>query len=78
MTPFRNPTTPQQRKFNQALARVTTENTHGQWKRRYDSLHMESRRRLKNIPVYIFACAVLHNYAKDNNLPNNFDDALHE
>ena len=76
MTPFQNPNSAAEQCYNQAhmKTRVKVENAIGQWKRRFGLLHQETRRHLKNIPADIMACAVLHNYAKDNNLPNDFGD----
>lgn len=77
MTPFQNPNSAEEMHYNVAhmKTRVKVENAIGQWKRRFGLLHQETRRHLKNIPADIMACAVLHNYAKDNNLPNDFEDS---
>lgn len=75
MTPFPNPHSLEEKRYNKAhmKTRVKIENAIGQWKRRFGLLHQESRRHLKNVAADVIACAVLHNYAKDNNLPD-FDE----
>jgi hypothetical protein len=69
MTPYTQPSSPNEVSYNRAhkRARVTIENTIGQWKRRFGMLNGKSRRHLVHVPADIAACAVLHNFAKDRN-----------
>ena len=63
MTPFLNPTTPAEERFNAALARtrVLIEQTFGILKRRFQILHNEVRAIPTRAIVYIASCATLHN-----------------
>jgi hypothetical protein len=54
--------------------RVLIENTFGSWKRRFALLHQENRREIPNVCKDVAACAVLHNIAVENGLPDNFYD----
>ncbi|XP_064635765.1 putative nuclease HARBI1 [Lineus longissimus] len=72
MTPLLNPHTASERRYNSAhkRTRVLVEQTIGRWKRRFHTLHLESR--LKNPEdtwKVIAATAVLHNIAVDRNEP---------
>lgn len=64
MTPFRNPTTEGQRRYNQVqiLVRNTVERKYGIWKRRFPCLVFGLRCKLETSLVVIVACAVLHNF----------------
>lgn len=64
MTPFRNPTTPNEHNYNrvQILVRNTVERKYGVWKRRFPCLAIGLRTKLQTSLTVIIACAVLHNY----------------
>lgn len=66
MTPFRNPQTDRERKFNKLLAkeRVIIEQCFGQLKRRFPILGYVCRIKLENVPNMILACVILHNIAR--------------
>ena len=66
MTPLRNPTTNQERRYNSAHARTRSvvERLFGIWKRRFHVLQDPMRTRLDNTLVIIVAAAVLHNIAQ--------------
>lgn len=71
MTPYSHPDTPIKANFNKAhkRTRVRIEMTIGQWKRRFGLLKVQTRRSLANCLRDTVACAVLHNLAKDWNMP---------
>lgn len=71
MTPFGEPANAAQTNYNKAhrRTRVKIENAIGHLKRRFGLLHVESRRALQNVLLDTAACAVLHNLAKDWNMP---------
>ena len=66
MTPWRNPETEQQRRYNQIFSRerVVIERCFGQLKSRFPILQYKVRQKIQNIPKTIVCCAVLHNIAK--------------
>jgi len=80
MTPFAHPTAGVQQLYNDAHSRtrVGVEQFNGQSKRRFMILHSEIRVPLARVSSIIGACAVLHNFAKDNiqYLPDNFDEPI--
>ncbi|XP_064639594.1 putative nuclease HARBI1 [Lineus longissimus] len=75
MTPFLNPNTPQQRRYNRAhkRTRCLVERGIGQWKRRFHCLHGMLRHTPQKCCEIIAVCAILHNLAKDRALPD-FDE----
>ena len=79
LTPYLRTQTRQEMRFNRAhkVTRCAVERTIGQWKRRFHCLHSEIRLSPSRTCRTIVACGVLHNFAKDNNVPmdeNNGDD----
>ncbi|XP_021341417.1 putative nuclease HARBI1 [Mizuhopecten yessoensis] len=76
MTPYNNPTTPQQQRFNNALCktRVRIEQTYGILKRRFACLHSGLRVDPNKAARIITACAVLHNIGIYQNDIINIDD----
>ena len=73
MTQLLNPQTVPERNYNSAhkRTRVLIEQTIGRWKRRFHTLHLESRlRNPEDTCKVIAATAVLHNIAVDRNEPN--------
>lgn len=48
------------------------ENAFGVLKRRFGLLHQENRRNIQNVCCDAAACAILHNIAINNRLPDNF------
>ncbi|XP_064646164.1 putative nuclease HARBI1 [Lineus longissimus] len=75
MTPFLNPNTPQQRRYNRShkRTRCLVERGIGQWKRRFHCLHGQLRYTPLKACGIISACAMLHNIALDRGLPD-FDE----
>jgi nuclease HARBI1 len=69
MTPFRNPNSEDQVRFNrvQALVRNTVERKYGVWKRRFPCLVFGLRCKLETSLTVIVACAVLHNFCIEQN-----------
>jgi hypothetical protein len=65
-------TRPCQRRLNygQKRTRVMIEQAFGQWKRRFAVLQSTCRTKLETAFSIIVACAVLHNIAKMNGLPD--------
>lgn len=63
MTPFRNPSNDDERKFNRShiTTRNTVERKYGVWKRRFPCLALGLRCKLETALSVIVACAVLHN-----------------
>lgn len=63
MTPFLNPSTPGQQKFNKSLCRtrVTIEQTFGIWKQRFTCLQRGIRACPDDVVEITGTCAVLHN-----------------
>lgn len=63
MTPYRNPVTQSEKKYNLVHARVrnTVERQYGVWKRRFPCLALGLRCKLDTSLKVIVACAVLHN-----------------
>lgn len=66
MTPIQQPMDARQRLFNKchSKTRVAIEQTIGQAKRRFNALHQENRRSMKNLSFDIMSCCILHNFAK--------------
>jgi hypothetical protein len=66
MTPFRQPSTPQQREFNKVFTkeRVIIERCFGQLKRCFPILHYKVRLNLEKVASLIITCFVFHNVAK--------------
>lgn len=66
MTPFSEPTTPEEHSFNRCLKRerVIIERCFGQVKRRFPILGNKIRIDLRKVPTMIICCFVLHNVAK--------------
>jgi hypothetical protein len=62
--------------YNSSLrkTRVIIEHTFGCWKRRFGLLHQENRREIENVCKDIAACAILHNIAMEEALPDIDDD----
>lgn len=65
ITPFINPSTESQRRFNksQKTTRITAERGIGCWKRRFPCIKTGLGVKLENCPNIIVATAVLHNFA---------------
>jgi hypothetical protein len=63
MTPFRNPSTEDEMKYNRThiLVRNTVERKYGVWKRRFPCLVFGLRCEMKTLLTVITACSVLHN-----------------
>ncbi|XP_060759492.1 putative nuclease HARBI1 [Neoarius graeffei] len=72
LTPFLNPTTPAQRKYNAAhcSTRNTIERAFGVLKRRFHCLHGELRMIPDRVCNIVCATVVLHNMARDLQLPD--------
>ena len=71
MTPYPEPQTAPQRRFNQAL-RITMsiiERTFGILKRRFHILHSEVRMAPERVCTITIVCCILHNISIDNNEP---------
>lgn len=80
ITPFRNPQTDMEKKFNKLLTkeRVLIERMFGQLKRRFPFLSSRVRLSTNRIPRMILACFVLHNIAKylnDEDFPDTAGEA---
>lgn len=71
MTPFRNPATENEIRYNrvQILVRNTVERKYGVWKRRFPCLAFGLRCKLETSLAVIIACAVLHNFCIEQNDP---------
>ena len=71
LTPFRNPASLAQRRYNSAHRRTrsTVERMFGVWKRRFACLKMTLRTKLTTTLSIIIATAVLHNFAMHMNEP---------
>lgn len=69
--PFRNPATPAEQLYNEALIRTrnTVERQYGLLKARFPVLALGIQLKLENVQAVIVACAVLHNIAIDSNDP---------
>lgn len=69
VTPYLNPTTPEQTLFNMShiSTRNVVERSYGILKRRWPVFSMGMRVKLRTIQMIIVACAVLHNIAIDEN-----------
>ena len=68
MTPFANPSTPEQKKYNRAqiVTRCTIERTFGIWKRRFPCMN-HLRLKMSTSLIVIVAVGVLHNIARRRN-----------
>ncbi len=77
MIPYLNPANDPQRRYNRALKRTRciVECTIGIWKRRFHCLHDELRLHPIKCCRIIAATAILHNIAKQRNLPD-FEDEI--
>ena len=66
MTPYENPSTPQQRRFNVAhkTTRCSVERAIGELKRRFSCLKSGLRVQPEKACIYISACMILHHIAK--------------
>ncbi|XP_071142046.1 putative nuclease HARBI1 [Mytilus edulis] len=75
MTPFLNPSTPGQQKFNKSLCRtrVTIEQTFGIWKQRFTCLQRGIRACPADVVEITGTCAVLHNIGIDRHDIVDFD-----
>ncbi len=71
MTPYPEPQTQLERRFNRALkvTRSLIERTFGVLKRRFHVLHLEIRMSPERACTVIAACCVLHNIAIDHSEP---------
>ena len=69
MTPFLNPQTPAEIRFNRAhkKTRNKIECAFGVWKRRFPVLSTPIRIKLTSVPYIILGTAVLHNFARRHN-----------
>ena len=79
MTPYENPVTPEQRRFNSAQksTRSSIERAIGQFKRRFYCMHRGVRVSPEKACMMIGTCAILHNIAIMRN-EEPFDDDLDE
>jgi nuclease HARBI1 len=75
MTPFRNPTTDDEQRYNQTQIKVrnTVERKYGVWKKRFPCLVFGLRCKLETSLTVIVACAVLHNFCikRNETMPEN-------
>lgn len=80
LTPFRNPTTPNEENFNRChkRTRVAVERSFGQLKQRFGCLQTVLKIKLERVPKTALACFILHNVAKERNdaVPANHPNAL--
>lgn len=84
MTPYRNPTTQAEKHFNkiQSKTRNPVERKYGVWKRRFPCLALTLRCQIPKTLIIIVACAVLHNFCIQHNVPdapndmNGIEDAI--
>ena len=71
LTPLLSPTTEKEQRYN--IAHIKTRNiierTFGVWKRRFAILNKEIRTKLPTTKKIIMSCAILHNIARDHNIP---------
>ncbi|XP_062596055.1 putative nuclease HARBI1 [Saccostrea cucullata] len=76
LTPYANPQTEPEEKYNQAHARTRSEieRTFGRLKRRFHVLHSEIRMKPDRACRIIIACAVLHNIAINLGEPEDEDE----
>lgn len=76
MTPFTEPQTQPERRYNRALkvTRSLIERTFGALKRRFHVLHSENRMSPDRVCTVVAACCVLHNIAVDQNEPLPVDE----
>ena len=70
-----NPQTAEERRYNRkhASTRCIVERTIGAWKRRFRAMHGENRMSPERVCTIVAATMVLHNVARDLQLPD-FDD----
>ncbi|KAK9687900.1 DDE superfamily endonuclease [Popillia japonica] len=82
LTPYRNPTTPQEIAYNtlHKRERVIIERCFGQLKRRFPVLQHQIRLSIDKIPSVIVSAVVLHNVAKylNDQLPNDEEEVTAE
>lgn len=82
ITPYRNPTTPQEIAYNNVhkRERVIIERCFGQLKRRFPVLQHQKRLNFDKIPSVIVSAVVLHNVAKylNDQLPNDEEEVAGE
>ena len=84
LTPFRNPASLAQRRYNSAHRRTrsTVERMFGVWKRRFACLKMTLRTKLTTTLSIIIATTVLHNFAMHMNEPEweeiDIENLLHD
>ncbi|KAK9730379.1 DDE superfamily endonuclease [Popillia japonica] len=82
LTPYRNPTTPQEIAYNtlHKRERVIIERCFGQLKRRFPVLQHQIRLNIDKIPSVIVSAVVLHNVAKylNDQLPNDEEEVAAE
>lgn len=79
MTPFLNPATAAEQRFNDSLCRtrVLVEQTFGVLKRRFQCLHHEMATSPPQAAMYVVACVVLHNIGiKRGDILSNDDGVL--
>lgn len=78
MTPFLNPQTPAEMRFNRAhkKTRNKIECAFGVWKKRFPVLSTPIRLKLTSVPYIILSTAVLHNFARRHNDYDYSEDSL--
>lgn len=71
LTPVLSPTTENERRYNVAHMKTwnAIQRTFGVWKCRFAILNKEMRTKLPTTKKIIMACAILHNIARDHNIP---------
>jgi len=76
LTPFIHPTSLAQERYNakHRKTRVIIEQVFGRFKRRFSILHSEIRVKTNRVPMLVACCAILHNIAVRNRLPDVDDD----
>ncbi len=77
MTPYSEPVTQSERRYNRALkvTRSLIERTFGVLKQRFHVLHSENHMSPDRVCTVVVACCILHNIAIDNNEPvPDFED----
>ena len=71
LTPYRNPVTDAQKKYNYAhiRTRVLIEQAFGQLKRRFNILYSKTRLGVDKVAKVVVVCCMLHNLAVNRKLP---------